>query len=253
MDTQCAARRGVRREERPLHAVGTTGDIKGLAGKNTQTFDAKGMTVVPGSSTTTTTPAATSCSTKCWSAIPSRSSLSPSAASSTSCGEGAADAARHLGRGLLLRRHQGEGQARAERPRPRRGVHRASGRRAPPRRPHVLLQQQGVRAGGVTKDTPNPMGGTFDNDDEGELTGRVTDLAPAVFNKVGATADVHAGGDRAARARRRGAHLQAVRPLRAHQRAPPGRRPAGDAGRARARRTAAPRQLRGERPRARRR
>ncbi len=29
-------------------AVGSTSDIKGLAGKNTQTFDAKGMTVVPG-------------------------------------------------------------------------------------------------------------------------------------------------------------------------------------------------------------
>src|SRR6185295_7139548 len=29
-------------------AIGSTGDIKGLAGKNTQTFDAKGMTVVPG-------------------------------------------------------------------------------------------------------------------------------------------------------------------------------------------------------------
>jgi predicted amidohydrolase YtcJ len=29
-------------------AVGTTSDIKGLAGKNTRTFDAKGMTVVPG-------------------------------------------------------------------------------------------------------------------------------------------------------------------------------------------------------------
>src|SRR6188768_916639 len=29
-------------------AVGTSGDIKGLAGKNTQTFDAKGMAVVPG-------------------------------------------------------------------------------------------------------------------------------------------------------------------------------------------------------------
>ena len=29
-------------------AVGTTNDIKGLAGTRTQTFDAKGMTVVPG-------------------------------------------------------------------------------------------------------------------------------------------------------------------------------------------------------------
>src|SRR5262249_55420650 len=29
-------------------AVGSTADIKGLAGKNTQSFDAKGMTIVPG-------------------------------------------------------------------------------------------------------------------------------------------------------------------------------------------------------------
>ena len=29
-------------------AVGTTGDIKALAGKSTQTFDAKQMTIVPG-------------------------------------------------------------------------------------------------------------------------------------------------------------------------------------------------------------
>jgi predicted amidohydrolase YtcJ len=38
---------------------------------------------------------------------------------------------------------------------------------------------------GVTKDTPNPMGGTFDKDDKGELNGRVTDLASAAFAKVG--------------------------------------------------------------------
>src|SRR6186997_3226596 len=29
-------------------AVGSTSDVRNLAGKNTQTFDAKGMTVVPG-------------------------------------------------------------------------------------------------------------------------------------------------------------------------------------------------------------
>ena len=38
---------------------------------------------------------------------------------------------------------------------------------------------------GVTRDTPNPMGGTYDKDDKGQLTGRVTDLASAPFNKVG--------------------------------------------------------------------
>jgi predicted amidohydrolase YtcJ len=38
---------------------------------------------------------------------------------------------------------------------------------------------------GVTKSTPNPPGGTFDRDANGELNGRVTDLARGVFSKVG--------------------------------------------------------------------
>src|SRR5678809_1145033 len=37
----------------------------------------------------------------------------------------------------------------------------------------------------VTKDTPNPPGGTFDRDANGELNGRVTDRARSVFNGVG--------------------------------------------------------------------
>jgi predicted amidohydrolase YtcJ len=37
----------------------------------------------------------------------------------------------------------------------------------------------------VSKDTPNPPGGTFDRDEAGELTGRVTDRARSVFNGVG--------------------------------------------------------------------
>ena len=100
---------------------------------------------------------------------------------------------------------------------------------------------------GVTKDTPNPMGGTFDRDDERRAE------RPRHRPRLGRVrqgrhpADVHRGADRAARARRPRAHLQAVRPLRPDQRAPPGRRPAGDAGRARPRRAAAPRQLRDER------
>jgi predicted amidohydrolase YtcJ len=38
---------------------------------------------------------------------------------------------------------------------------------------------------GITKDTPNPMGGTYDKDEGGGLNGRVTDLASAPFQKVG--------------------------------------------------------------------
>lgn len=37
----------------------------------------------------------------------------------------------------------------------------------------------------VTRETPNPPGGTFDRDANGDLTGRVTDRATAVFNGVG--------------------------------------------------------------------
>ena len=47
---------------------------------------------------------------------------------------------------------------------------------------------------GITKDTPNPMGGTYDKDASGELNGRVTDLA------LGA---VQQGRHAAARTRRR--------------------------------------------------
>ncbi|WP_394761067.1 amidohydrolase [Phenylobacterium sp.] len=38
---------------------------------------------------------------------------------------------------------------------------------------------------GVTKTTPNPPGGTFDRGPDGELTGRVTDRANGAFAKVG--------------------------------------------------------------------
>ena len=53
---------------------------------------------------------------------------------------------------------------------------------------------------GITKDTPNPMGGTYDKDASGNLNGRVTDLASAPFSKVGTRPHLHAGGDRNARA-----------------------------------------------------
>ena len=42
-----------------------------------------------------------------------------------------------------------------------------------------------LQLAGVTRDTPNPAGGTFDRDASGNLNGRVTDLATAVVDKVG--------------------------------------------------------------------
>ncbi len=65
-------------------AVGSTADIKSLAGPKTRTYDAKGMMIVPGFIDCTTMAAATFCCTRCWSEIPISSNSSPSRASSTS-------------------------------------------------------------------------------------------------------------------------------------------------------------------------
>lgn len=42
---------------------------------------------------------------------------------------------------------------------------------------------------GVDENTPDPPGGTYDRDVDGKLTGRVTDRARGVFNRVGARPD----------------------------------------------------------------
>src|SRR4029077_13782938 len=53
---------------------------------------------------------------------------------------------------------------------------------------------------GITKDTPNPPGGTFDRDENGDLNGRVTDLARGAVSRVGTrpsfTAEQRAQRDR---------------------------------------------------------
>ena len=48
-----------------------------------------------------------------------------------------------------------------------------------------FYNSKALELAGVRKDTPNPPGGTFDRDANGELNGRVTDRARSVFNKVG--------------------------------------------------------------------
>ena len=63
---------------------------------------------------------------------------------------------------------------------------------------------------GVTKATPNPPGGTFDKGPNGELNGRVTDRATAVFAGVGQRQTfTPQETSRRARTRRPGLHLQA--------------------------------------------
>ena len=48
-----------------------------------------------------------------------------------------------------------------------------------------FYNSKALELAGVTRDTPNPPGGTFDRDADGNLTGRVTDRATAVFDSVG--------------------------------------------------------------------
>jgi predicted amidohydrolase YtcJ len=168
-------------------AVGSSSDIKNLAGKNTQTFDASGMTVVPGF----------------------------------------IDCHNHAGGEVLLnevlvgnpfevefvsiRSIIGKLRERAQATPPGTWVEgyffddtKLSDKRALNIRDldevssdhPVIVRHRGGHTyfynskafamAGITRDTPNPMGGTYDKDANGELNGRVTDLASAPFNKIGA-------------------------------------------------------------------
>jgi predicted amidohydrolase YtcJ len=48
-----------------------------------------------------------------------------------------------------------------------------------------FYNSKALELAGINKNTPNPAGGTFDRDANGELNGRVTDRARNVFNGVG--------------------------------------------------------------------
>ena len=167
-------------------AVGSTSDIRNLAGRNTQAFDAKGMTVVPGF----------------------------------------IDCHNHAGGEVLLnevlvgnpfevefvsiRSIIGKLRERAQQTPPGTWVEgyffddtKLSDKRAinihdldevSSEHPVIVRHRGGhtyfynskaFAMAGVTKDTPNPMGGTYDKDASGNLNGRVTDLASAPFNKAG--------------------------------------------------------------------
>ena len=48
-----------------------------------------------------------------------------------------------------------------------------------------FYNSKALQMAGITKNTPNPVGGTYDRDENGELNGRVTDNALTVIDKVG--------------------------------------------------------------------
>ncbi|MBA2683127.1 MAG: amidohydrolase [Gemmatimonadaceae bacterium] len=56
----------------------------------------------------------------------------------------------------------------------------------------VFFNSKAFELAGITRSTPNPKGGTFDRDANGELTGRVTDNARNAFGKVGKSVELSA-------------------------------------------------------------
>jgi predicted amidohydrolase YtcJ len=167
-------------------AVGSTDDIKGLAGKGTQTFDAKGMTVVPGfidchnhaggevllNEVLVGNPFDVE-----FVSIPNILDKLKAKAQLTPPGTWV--------EGFFF----DDTKVKEERALNIRDLDQVS------REHPVIVRHRGghtyfynskaFQMAGVTKDTPNPRGGTFDKDEKGELNGRVTDLASAAFNNVG--------------------------------------------------------------------
>jgi len=167
-------------------AVGSTADIKGLAGGQTQPFDAKGMTVVPGFI-------------DCHNHAPGNTLLyevivgNPfeveyvtirsivdklrAKAKTTPAGtwvEGYFFDDTKLQDKRELNVHDLD-EVSKDHP--------------------VVVQHRGghtsyyntkaLEMAGITKTTPNPPGGTFDKDENGDLNGRVTDRARGAFNRAG--------------------------------------------------------------------
>ena len=77
----------------------------------------------------------------------------------------------------------------------------------------AFYNSKALQMAGVTRSTANIPGGTYDHDASGELNGRVTDRAMDVFDKVGKRTSYSADETLAARSRRIGIYLQAVRAL----------------------------------------
>jgi predicted amidohydrolase YtcJ len=167
-------------------AVGTTAAIRGLAGKRTQTFDANGMTVVPGFTDCHNHAGGTTLLYEVLVGNPFEVEFVTIA----SIIEKLKAKARTLPPGTwvegyfhddtkvkdkrLLNRHDLD-QVSTEHPVVvrHRGGHTS------------FYNTKALELATVTKDTPNPPGGTFDRDANGDLNGRVTDLARSVFNGVG--------------------------------------------------------------------
>ena len=167
-------------------AVGSSSDIKGLAGRTTQTFDAKGMTVVPGfidchihangevllNEVLVGNPFEVE-----FVSIRSIIGKLRERAQQTPAGtwvEGFFFDDTKVSDKRTLNIHDLDEVSKDH---PVIVRHRGG---------HTYFyNSKAFEMAGITRDTANPMGGTYDKDADGQLNGRVTDLASAPFGKVG--------------------------------------------------------------------
>jgi predicted amidohydrolase YtcJ len=166
--------------------VGSNADIKGLAGKATQIYDAKQMTIVPGF-------------TDCHNHAPGETLLyevlvgNPFEVEFVTIGsivEKLRAKAKQTPPGTWVEGYFfDDTKVKDKRELNVRDLDQVS-----KEHPVVVRHRGGhtsfynskaLEMAGITKHTPNPAGGTFDRHKDGELNGRVTDRARAVFDKVG--------------------------------------------------------------------
>jgi hypothetical protein len=167
-------------------AVGSSSDIRNLAGKNTTVFDAKGMTCVPGF---------IDCHNHAGGEVLQNEVLvgNPFEVEFVSIFD--------IVRKLKVRADQVPPGTWVEgffyddtKVKDKRLIHLRDLDEVSRNHPVIVRHRGGhtyfynskaFEMAGVTKDTPDPMGGTYDKDPNGELNGRVTDRASAPFQKVG--------------------------------------------------------------------
>jgi len=167
-------------------AVGSTAAIKGLAGKRTQTFDAKQMTIVPGFTDCHNHAGGTTLLYEVLVGNPFEVEFVTIA----SIIEKLRAKARQVPAGTWVEGYfHDDTKVKDKRLLNVRDLDQVS-----TEHPVVVRHRGGhtsfynskaFELAKVTKDTPNPPGGTFDRDENGALNGRVTDLARSVFNGVG--------------------------------------------------------------------
>ncbi len=167
-------------------AIGSTADIRGLIGKKTQTFDAKQMTVVPGFTDCHNHAGGTTLLYEVLVGNPFEVEF----VTIDSIIQKLRAKAQQTPPGTWVEGYfHDDTKLEDKRPLNRRDLDKVSTEHP------VAVQHRGghttfyntkaFELAGITKDTPNPPGGTFDRDEGGDLNGRVTDRARAAMNRAG--------------------------------------------------------------------